>query len=114
MKSLIGTILSLVFMCFVGGQGSAYNEPVMNFRIDSVDIISSDSYSISEDFFTIPATEGYFPVYLSGWQLSDDTEYIYLPQNINLTNSSDDIFVCNEIWSESIDTNHSNKKEFLY
>lgn len=110
MKSLIGTILSLVFMCFVGGQGSAYNEPVMNFRIDSVDIISSDPYSISEDFFTIPATEGYFPVYLSGWQLSDDTEYIYLPPNINFINFSDDIFVCNEIWSESIDTNHSNKR----
>ena len=110
MKSLIGTILSLVFMCFVGGQGSADNGPVVEFRIDSIDMISSAPYSISEDFFTVPETEGYFPAYLSGWQFSDNTAYIYSPQSISLTNPSDDILVCNEIWNESIDTNHSNKR----
>ncbi len=110
MKSLISTILSLVFICFIWGQGSADNGPVIGFIIDSLDIISSDSYSVSEDFFTVPAKEGYFPVCLSGWLYSENTEYIYSPQSIRLINSSDDIIICNEIWNESIDTNHSSKR----
>ena len=109
-RGILLVFLSLVFTCFVGEQGSADNGPVIDFKIDSIDIISSDSYSASEDFFTVPATEGYFPVYLSGWQFSNNTEYIYSPQNISLTNSSDDILVYNEIWSESVDTNQSKKR----
>ena len=109
-REILLIFISLVFTCFVGEQGFADNGPVIDFTIDSIDIINSDSYSVSEDFFTVPATEGYFPVYLSGWQFSNNTEYIYSPQNINLTNSSDDILVCNEIWSESVDTNQSKKR----
>jgi len=100
-------ISALLFFLIIGISAIALGESVVDFRIDSLDIIGNSIYGKNDDLFTIPVIDNYFPVYLSGWQVSNNPEYIYIPQNVILTNTNDDIILCNEIWSESVDENRS-------
>ena len=109
MKTTAKILLLLTLLCFVGMGATAYGESSVEYRIDSLDIVES-SLGTYHDLFTIPVVDGYFPVYLSGWQIASNTEYTYLPQASALTNGNDDIMLNSKIWIESFDDNPSPSK----
>ena len=109
MKTTAKILLLLTLLCFVGMGATAYGESSVEYRIDSLDIVE---YSLGtyHDLFTIPVVEGYFPVYLSGWQIASDAAYIHSPEDIRLIKGNDDILFDNALCFEWVDYGWSDDK----